>query len=184
MRCRERASVDLCSRWRSGLGRPSHRYSRRNAEREDKPSGGLGASGGSVFVGRIRCFRCKGARPSLPKASLHSKRWKAKTVLPSELGATVGTRSLPVALVVFTKFRPGARWRPVALSQGQTVLAMMSHALCARTRPASVLATLARATAQATALRTLRGETEEVASSIANRVPLPLMSSGEAVSWR
>jgi len=184
--------VDFCSRWRSGLGRPGHRYSRRNAEREDKPSGGLGASRGSVFVGRIRCFRCEGRGHPYPKPLSIRSGGEPRRCLPSELGATVGTRSLPVALVVLTKFRPGARWRPVALSQGQAVLAKMSHALCARTRPASVLATLARATAQAAALKTLRGETEGVARSIAefvaglnrNPVPLALMNRGEVVSWR
>jgi hypothetical protein len=149
-------------------------------------------AGAEYFSDEYAVFDARGRVHPYPKPlSIRSDEARRRCV-PSELGATIGTRSLPVGLVIVTKFSPGARWRPVALSPGQAVLAMMSHALRARSRPASVLATLARATAQAAALKTPRGEAEGVASFITesvtganrNRPPFAQTRREAAVSWR
>ncbi len=140
-------------------------------------------AGAVYFSDEYAVFDARGRVHPYPKPLSIRSNGEPSRCAPSELGATVGTRSLPVGLVVLTKFSPGARWRPVALSQGQAVLAMMSHALCARTRPAAALATLARATAPAAAIKTLRGEAEGVASSVA-KASFASTSQGEAASWR
>ena len=57
-----------------------------------------------------------------------------------ELGGTVGTRPLPVGLVVLAEHRPGASWRPERLTRGQAVLEMLAHTVPARLRPEASLA--------------------------------------------
>jgi hypothetical protein len=85
-----------------------------------------------------------------------------------ELGGVSATRPLPVGLIAVTQFRPGTRrpgpWR--ALSPGQAVLALLSHTVPARRKPATALATLRQAVAPATALRGARGEADRTAEAL------------------
>src|SRR5919109_1115164 len=52
---------------------------------------------------------------------------------------------LPVGLVVVTRYREGARWRPRSISPGQAGLEVLAHTAAARRRPAAALTVLARA---------------------------------------
>ena len=78
------------------------------------------------------------------------------------LGGKVGAKALPVGLVVVTQYQPGIRWRPRALSSGQAVLALLTHTVQARVRPAVALATLRHVAANATTLKGKRGEAEDM----------------------
>lgn len=81
----------------------------------------------------------------------------------AELGGTVGSRPLPVELIVFTQFQPGARWRPQLLTPGRTVLELLRHTLPARREPERVLKTLSVVASHATALKGDRGEARDLA---------------------
>jgi hypothetical protein len=83
-----------------------------------------------------------------------------------ELGGSRGERPLPVGLVVLARYRPGAAWRPVELTQGQAVLEMLAHTVPARLRPEASLVALERAVAGATVLKGERGEAGDVAASV------------------
>ena len=82
----------------------------------------------------------------------HARAWRAE-----DLGGTVGTRPLPVGLVVLAAHRPGAAWRPERLSRGQAVLEMLAHTVPARLRPEASLVSLERAVAGATVLKGAAG---------------------------
>jgi hypothetical protein len=82
------------------------------------------------------------------------------------LTGRTGRRPLPVGLVVSTRFRPGGRWRPRALTPGRAVLELLSHTIPARSAPERAVETLSRVVAQARVLRGARGEADEAASRI------------------
>lgn len=85
---------------------------------------------------------------------------------PEELGLTVGTRPLPVAVVAVTDWRRGARWRPRGLSPGQAMLALLDNTVLARLRPKLALTTLGRVVKGSVALRGQRGEADEIAAPL------------------
>ncbi len=88
---------------------------------------------------------------------------------PAEaLLSDVGARPLPVGLIVVTRYRAGARWRPRSLSPGQAALALLGHTVPARLDPKRALATLSEAVPRARALRGVRGEAGEMAGSLLN----------------
>jgi hypothetical protein len=85
--------------------------------------------------------------------------------------ARTGSRPLPLGAVVQTEYRRGARWKPRALTRGEVVLALLSHTVPARERPAEVLATLARAAAQARGLAGPRGSAAALSRVLLSWVP-------------
>jgi hypothetical protein len=89
------------------------------------------------------------------------------------LGGRVGTKPLPVGLVLLTHYHPGTRWRPRTLSPGQAVLALLAHTVQARLRPKVALATLRRVATSVTTLRGKRGEAEDMLVPLLNHVWRP-----------
>jgi hypothetical protein len=87
-----------------------------------------------------------------------------------ELGGSCGEEPLPVGLVVFASYSPGAEWRPATLTRGEAVLEMLSHTVPARLRPEASLVALERALSRATALRGERGEASDVAAALLRQV--------------
>lgn len=77
-----------------------------------------------------------------------------------ELGGLVGSAPLPIGLIAFSAYRPEARWRPVPLSPGQGLLALIPHTVPVRRRPQACLAALQRAVEGACVLKASRGEAE------------------------
>lgn len=96
----------------------------------------------------------------------------AQKVPAEEIGASVGTKPLRAELVISTKFKEGARWRPRELTAGKGVLELMSNTVSARTQPQLALTVLPKALQSAKILKGVRGE----ASEIVNRI-LDLMDS-------
>jgi len=81
-------------------------------------------------------------------------------------GGSVGSRPLPIGLVVVARYEPAATWRLRPLTHGQGVLAIMSHTIAARRYPARVMATLRQATAEARVLKGARSEASDSASQL------------------
>jgi hypothetical protein len=80
-----------------------------------------------------------------------------------ELGGRVGTTALPIGLIAFSAYHPEGRWRPVPLSPGQGLLALIPHTVPVRRRPQASLAALQRAVERAHVLKASRGEAEGAA---------------------
>lgn len=81
-------------------------------------------------------------------------------------GGRTATKPIPVGLVMITKYREGARWKPRSLSGGQAVLALLANTVSARRHPEKALGALQKAVAVAQALKGVRGEAGKLASSI------------------
>jgi hypothetical protein len=90
----------------------------------------------------------------------------ARRCSAAELGGRTGCRSLPVGLVLVTRFREGARWRGVALAPPQGALALLSNTVPARRRPATVLAALQEVVRDAQLLKGVRGEATEMVEEL------------------
>ena len=88
----------------------------------------------------------------------------------AELGGTVGTRALPVGLVLLSEYRRGTGFRPHQLSAGQGMLAMMAHAVSARRQPEKVLETLRQVVMSAPVLKGTRGEASDTIDFILKRI--------------
>ena len=84
------------------------------------------------------------------------------------LGGKRGARPLPVALVIVSQYKPGARWRPRRLSAGEGALALLENTVSARREPQAALATLHRVVAESLVLKGRRGETPQVVDFILN----------------
>ncbi|MCA1592316.1 MAG: hypothetical protein LC754_06635 [Acidobacteria bacterium] len=81
-------------------------------------------------------------------------------------GGTSGVKPLPVALVVASQYKAGARWRPRALSAGQGMLALLDNTVSARREPERALSVLQQVVARARVLKGVRGEAHETAKAI------------------
>ncbi len=95
---------------------------------------------------------------------------RATKVKAKEIGAETGSKPLRVGLVVSTRFKEGARWRPREISRGKGVLELMSNTVSARSQPAMVLSVLPRALESARIVKSTRGEAKDLVSSIFDQV--------------
>lgn len=87
-------------------------------------------------------------------------------IAPAEFGARTGGGSLPVGLVILTRYKPGARWRPKILSLGKGMLGLLQNTLSARRYPELAFQILGRAVCRARVLGGTRGEAKETAQTI------------------
>ena len=88
----------------------------------------------------------------------------------ASLGGVPGTRPLPVRLVISTKYRAGARWRPRQLTRGRGVLELLANTVSARSQTRLAFKTLPRAIQGAEVLKGVRGEADEIIETILERV--------------
>ncbi len=85
---------------------------------------------------------------------------------PDDFGACAGVEPLPLGLVVATRYRPGACWRPRSLSCGESALALLRNTVPVRRRPEAVLNVLEKVALAARALRGVRGEAADAAGAV------------------
>jgi hypothetical protein len=81
----------------------------------------------------------------------------------SSLGGVAGVEPVPLGLVVLTRYRHGAEWRPRLLSSGEAVLGLMANTVRARAQPGETLRALTRSVGSAVALQGERDEADAVA---------------------
>ena len=86
----------------------------------------------------------------------------------TEFGSEIGSQPLPVGLVVSTRFKDGARFRPRELTHGKAVLELLANTVSARSQPEMALRYLSKAVRPATNIKGVRGEASEVVESILN----------------
>jgi hypothetical protein len=94
-----------------------------------------------------------------------------QTKFPVEsLGGAAGARSVPVGMIVVSRYKVGANWRPQRLSAGKSALELLSNAVPARKRPAAALDVLQKVVSAAPTLKGLRGDAAETARLILQRL--------------
>jgi hypothetical protein len=86
------------------------------------------------------------------------------------LGGRAGARPLPVALVLASEYKAGARWRPRVLSPGEGALALLAHTVAARREPERTLSLLQRVVSGAELLQAVRGEAGPCAEHLLSRL--------------
>ncbi|HWN98586.1 MAG TPA: hypothetical protein VNS63_04885 [Blastocatellia bacterium] len=104
------------------------------------------------------------ARPLSIRESGHLERPKKYQV--EALGGRAGNKPLPVGLVVVSKYREGATWRPRRLSAGEGALELIANTVSARREPQRVLSTLNQVVAGAPVLKGFRGDARQVVDYI------------------
>lgn len=109
--------------------------------------------------GRVHPF----ARPLGVRSSPESR---GRKVPVQTLGGRRGQKPLPVGLVVESRYQEGAGWRPRRLSPAEGVMSLLAHTVAARLRPRFAIATLTRALQGVAAIKSSRGEADDVVASI------------------
>ena len=77
-----------------------------------------------------------------------------------------GSEPLPVGLVVVSKYKPYARWKPEALTPSQSMLALMDNTVAARREPAFTMPILKKVAMGAKTIAGKRGDAKRVAPAI------------------
>ena len=94
---------------------------------------------------------------------------QSKHLALEDVGVVTGEVPLPVGCIVVTEYNAQKRWRPRRLSPGRAALELFAHAVPARRRPKSALATLGQVAAGAKAFKGVRGEAEETVDCLLNK---------------
>lgn len=94
-------------------------------------------------------------------------------VRAEELGGRVGSKPLPVGMVVVSQYQEGARWRPRKLSAGQGALEVLANTVPARTRPEQSLTSIQQAVTNARIFKGRRGDARETAELILESLSHP-----------
>lgn len=100
---------------------------------------------------------------------------------PSEFGAKVGTKSLPLGLVAVTEFKDGATWRPKQLSPAEGALALLENTVSARRSPAAAMAAFRAALGEARIVRSARGDATATARALLEAADAAEAPSGALV---
>jgi len=85
-------------------------------------------------------------------------------IAAEEVGALTGSEPIPISHVLVTTYQPGEQWRPEVLTAGQTLLALLDNAVCARTDPERTLRLSAKIASCALGLTGSRGEADDFVS--------------------
>lgn len=114
---------------------------------------------------------CGRVHPFRKPLSVRASRTARQVDVPvEEIGGHAAKRPLPVGLVVMSRYKPGATWRPRPLSPGKGALAMLEHAVNGRLVPQRVMASIHRVACEAAVVRTSRDEASEVAPRLLRMV--------------
>lgn len=96
--------------------------------------------------------------------------FKQSKMSVEEIGGKAGVKPLPVGLVLITRYKQGAKWRPRKMTPGEGVLALLANTVSARRSPERALSTLQKVVATAESLKGPRGEARELSSVILGRL--------------
>jgi hypothetical protein len=84
-----------------------------------------------------------------------------------EFGGVAGRKPLPVGLIIVSRYKPEAQWRPRRLSPGIGLLKTLDNTVSARRSPAIALGTLKQVVSNAVIVSGARGEAQQVIDWIA-----------------
>ncbi|MBZ5616594.1 MAG: hypothetical protein LAO23_21515 [Acidobacteriia bacterium] len=123
-------------------------------------------AGAAYYSDEFAVFDQEGRVRAFPRwLSVRTNATSAR-IAPAQFGARTGSESLPVGLVILSRYKPGARWRPKVLSLGEGMLGLLQNTLSARRYPELAFQTLERVVCRAHVLGGARGEAKETAQSI------------------
>ena len=123
--------------------------------------------GATYYSDEFAVFDREGSVHAFPRPLSVRTKVTTTKIAAAQLGAKTGCRSLPVGLVILTRYKPGARWRPQVLSPGKGVLGLLQNTLVARRYPQLAFTALERVICRACVLGSARGDARETAEMIA-----------------
>jgi hypothetical protein len=125
-------------------------------------------AGATYYSDEYAVFDSRGRVYPFPKPleMRDSGEWKQTKVEVEAYGGKTATKPIPVGLVMVTKYKAGAHWKPRTLSGGQAVLALLANTVSARRQPEKALGALQQAVADAQTLKGVRGDAATLANSI------------------
>lgn len=100
----------------------------------------------------------------------HDGTYKQSKIEISEIGGQIGSKPLPIKMVLVTKFKEGSKWRPRKLTAGKGVLQLLANTVSARRDPERAFASLERVAAGAEILQGARGEADEFVPALLGRL--------------
>lgn len=124
-------------------------------------------AGATYYSDEFAVFDRRGRVHPFPKLlSIRGQNGAIRKCAAQDLGSRAGVKPLPVAMIVLSRYRSKARWRPARLSPGQGLLELLAHTVPVRRRPRASLAMLEPAVSRALILEGTRGEAKETARSL------------------
>ena len=104
---------------------------------------------------------------------------------PEMLGGMRGVKPLPMGLIVVTRYRAGAEWKPRRLSAGKALLALIDNTVAVRRSPRECLtmlrqSMLCRNMGAVAVIESARGEAEDVAPLILQEMDAQSRENGSA----
>jgi hypothetical protein len=87
-----------------------------------------------------------------------------------ELAPARAPRPVPVGVVLFAPYRPGAVFKPKLVARGRALLEMFKHAVAAQRNPTQVLRALEMVSRRCNALEGARGDARAVATYLLDRL--------------
>lgn len=86
------------------------------------------------------------------------------------LGGSCASKPLPVGLVIVTKYKAGARWRPSRMTPGKGALQLLNNTVSIQRQPKLAFPVLSRIATEATILKGARGEARNIVDTILKSV--------------
>lgn len=124
-------------------------------------------AGALYFSDEFAVFDTRGrVHPYIKPISLRDRDGVGRLFRAETLGGSCGSAPLPVALIVYTRYKTGANWEPRSLTTGKALLAMVDNTVRARDNPEMMLQTLAKVARSANAIESDRGEARKVIADI------------------
>jgi len=93
-------------------------------------------------------------------------------------GGIAGQEPLPVGLVIVSRYKPEAHWRPRQISLGVGLLKILDNTVSARRAPAVAMSTLKQVVSNALIVRGVRGDASHVVDWIAAHFGSPAIFPG------
>lgn len=94
----------------------------------------------------------------------------ALSYLLDEVRGVQPVNPLPVGIVLFAPYQPGAVFKPRLITRGKSMLELFKHAVAAQRRPEQVLRVLDTVTRRCNALEGVRGDAHGVATYLLDRL--------------
>ena len=125
-------------------------------------------AGATYFSDEYAVLDDKGrVQPVAKPLPLRETRASRQRETPVEaLGGVAARKPLPVGLVIMTKYRDGARWKPKTLAPGAGALEMMANTIAARRWPVLAISVIGAIVDKAPVIRSDRGDARQLVGKI------------------
>jgi hypothetical protein len=123
-------------------------------------------AGAVYYSDEYAVFDARGRVHPFPRPLSMRRDEKQTRVGPEVFGAATGSDPLPVGLVLATRYRAQAQWRPRQLTPGQALLELLANTIAARRAPATALKFLGKAVSSARSLKSARGEADIIVAKV------------------